>query len=116
MGYYTKKINDLICSLSTSKTKGLSTIEAKDRLEKFGPNTMEKKEKVNFFKLFLSQFKDAIVWVLIGAAVISLIHAIGITFSEGFFLDSYAETIVITAIIFLHAILGFVQGSELKRV
>ena len=115
MEFYTQKINDLICSLSTSEIKGLSAGEAKDRLEKYGPNTMEKKEKISFFKLFLSQFKDAIVWVLIAAAVISLIHAIGITFTEGFHLDNYAETIVITAIIFLHAILGFVQEFRAEK-
>ncbi|MDU2663893.1 MAG: cation-transporting P-type ATPase, partial [Clostridium perfringens] len=47
--------------------RGLTTQEAKQRIEKFGLNEITEKKKVSAIKILLQQFNDFIIWVLIGA-------------------------------------------------
>ena len=47
--------------------RGLTTQEAKKRIEKFGLNEITEKKKVSAIKILLQQFNDFIIWVLIGA-------------------------------------------------
>ena len=49
---------------------GLSTKEAERRIEQFGLNELQHKEKTSVMKIFLSQFNDFIVWVLIAETII----------------------------------------------
>ena len=51
--------------------KGLSTKEAEKRIKNFGLNELQHKKKTSALKIFLSQFNDFIVWVLIAATIIS---------------------------------------------
>ena len=48
---------------------GLSTKEAERRIEQFGLNELQHKEKTSVMKIFLSQFNDFIVWVLIALMI-----------------------------------------------
>ncbi|MBZ4662358.1 MAG: calcium-translocating P-type ATPase, SERCA-type [Caloramator sp.] len=82
---------------------GLSNTEAKKRLQKFGRNEIVVNKKKSKFKIFLSQFNDFIVWVLIAATVISGI------------MGEKADAITIIAIILLDAILGFVQEYRTEK-
>ena len=72
MDYDESNINDVFVALETSK-EGLASEDAKIRLEKYGINELEEKQKVTPLKVLLSQFADFIVWILFAAAIISLV-------------------------------------------
>jgi len=82
---------------------GLSPEEAGARLEKYGPNQLKEKKEINPLDIFISQFKDFIVWVLIGAAFVSG------------FLQEWIDAIAIVGIVILNAILGFVQEYRAEK-
>ncbi|OPJ63253.1 cation-translocating P-type ATPase [Clostridium oryzae] len=83
--------------------KGLTESEAKRRLEKYGPNTLEKKASISPLKIFLAQFNDFITWVLIVATVISG------------YMGEKADAITILVIVVMNAILGFIQEYKTER-
>ncbi len=94
---------DKIFEYFTSSEKGLSEEEVKSRLLRYGYNEIEKKKKRRGLEIFLSQFKNALVLVLIVAAVIAL------------FLHERIDAAVILAIVFLNSIMGFVQEYRAER-
>ena len=82
---------------------GLSVKEAADRLEKFGPNELMDGEKKSSLKLFLNQFKDFMVYVLLVAIVISAV------------LGETADAIAIIAIVIVNGFLGFFQEKKAEK-
>ena len=82
---------------------GLSTKEAERRIEQFGLNELQHKEKTSVMKIFLSQFNDFIVWVLIAATIISGI------------IGDKADALTILIIVIINAILGFVQEFRTEK-
>lgn len=87
---------DLLDSLQ-SGPQGLTTKEAQQRLEKYGPNELQEGGKKSGFRIFLEQFADFLVIILIFAAVISAV------------LGDVESMVVILAVITMNAILGTVQ-------
>ena len=85
-------LQDLNCSES-----GLSAQEAEARLQKYGPNELQAGNKKSTFRIFLEQFADFLVIILILAAVVSAV------------LGDVESTVVILAVITMNAILGTVQ-------
>ena len=81
----------------SSSEAGLTDAEAKKRLEQYGPNELQEGKRKSVLRIFLEQFADFTVIILIIAAIIS-----GIT-------GSLESTIVIVAVITMNAILGTVQ-------
>ncbi|MFN8360161.1 MAG: cation-translocating P-type ATPase [Candidatus Kapaibacterium sp.] len=77
--------------------EGLSTDEASARLLLYGTNELQEKKKTSPVMLFLSQFKDVMIVILIAAALISLI------------VGDLKDAIVIAVIVVLNAIIGFMQ-------
>jgi len=89
--------------MEKSNIEGLSTEEAKRRLLKYGYNTIEKKKRVSPFRILLSQFNDFIIWVLIGATIISGL------------MGETADAITILVIVIMNGILGFVQEYKTEK-
>ncbi len=102
--WHTKEGGDAITLLKTSSMVGLSTGEAKRRLSEQGPNKFAEAEIISPVSLFLSQFNDFMIWVLIAAAVIA-----------GLFLKEMVDAIAIFVILFLNATLGFVQEYRAEK-
>lgn len=102
--WHTKTAEDIVSELGTSIDNGLSGEEAKQRIEKYGFNTLEEKAKRSPIVLFLSQFNDFMIWVLIVAALVS-----------GILLREAIEGLAIVAILFLNAVLGFVQEYRAEK-
>jgi P-type Ca2+ transporter type 2C len=100
--WHQKEINTVIEDLSSS-LQGLSSVEAQKRLDQYGPNELKEKKKKNGFMMFLDQFKDFMILVLIAAALISGI--IGEPF----------DTIAIVVIVVLNAVIGFVQEYRAEK-
>ena len=89
---------------------GLSTEEAGRRLEKFGTNELAEKKGVSPLQIFLGQFKDVFVIMLIIAMIISIV--IAVTSSEG---EEYVDAATIGAIVVLNAVVGFVQEYRSEK-
>jgi Ca2+-transporting ATPase len=90
-------------NLGADLSAGLSTKEAGDRLSRYGHNQLEEKKGISPMTIFLEQFKDFIIWVLIGAALISG------------FLQEWVDALAIIAIVILNAILGFIQEYRAEK-
>jgi len=99
---------EVLETLKTSRN-GLSSEEARRRLIEYGPNKLLSKEGVNPIKIFLGQFKDIFVLMLIIAVIISIIIAL---FKPE---EGYGDALTIGAIVILNAIIGFVQEYRSER-
>ena len=94
---------DEVLKQQESSLGGLSHAQAADRLERFGPNALVEGKKKGIVQVFLEQFKDLLVVILILAAVISMLSGQG------------ESTIVIFAVLILNAILGTVQYFKAEK-
>ncbi len=100
--WYALREEEVLRALS-SNLGGLDQGEAKTRLEKYGPNVLTEEEKTTPFKIFLEQFKNFLILILIAAVVVSA--AIGEVFDAG----------VIFAIVVACAGLGFIQEYRSEK-
>ena len=97
--YYEKGIKDIETELKTSNS-GLSSTEASARRRKYGPNILPKKKKDSIVKIFLREFIDPIVLLLIVAIIVS--------FVVGEMIDAFA----IMLIVLVDAIIGTYQENK----
>ncbi|NOX20205.1 MAG: calcium-translocating P-type ATPase, PMCA-type [Nitrospirae bacterium] len=100
--WYKLSIEETLKELKSSP-EGLSTEEAKARLNTYGPNELIKKKKKGPIRMFFDQFKDFMIVVLIAAAVLSGI------------IGDLKDTIAIAVILLLNAVLGFVQEYRAEK-
>jgi len=96
-------IAKLMKELQVNPQLGLATQEAEARLKRFGPNKLETKPPIAPWRLFLNQFRDFMVLVLLGTVAVSVL------------LGEYLDAAAIFAILFLNAVLGFVQEYRAER-
>ena len=101
--WHTLERAQALSSLKSDQHRGLSGTEAAERLEKYGPNALSEGKKKTVLQVFLEQFKDLMVMILIAAALISL--ATG----------EAESTIVIFAVLILNAVLGTVQHFKAEK-
>ncbi|MBI4154306.1 cation-translocating P-type ATPase [Candidatus Woesearchaeota archaeon] len=102
MEYHSRKVDNLFQELQTS-SQGLSSAEAEKRLQQYGLNEITLEKKDSLLKIFMRQFRSMIVLILV--------FAIGIALMIGEFLDAA----IISIILFLNAILGFVQEYRSEK-
>jgi Ca2+-transporting ATPase len=95
--------NEVARQLNTDVEDGLALQEVNDRQQKYGPNQLIEKKGRSAISLFLDQFKDFMIWVLIGAAMVSG------------FLQEWVDAIAIIGIVILNAILGFIQEFRAEK-
>lgn len=102
MNWHTKNIEDIVHKLGAS-IDGLTWEDAKIRLEKYGLNELKEKAKKTPFSMFLSQFKDLMIIILIVSATIAG------------FLGKPVDSLAILAIVILNALVGFVQEYKAEK-
>jgi Ca2+-transporting ATPase len=115
--WHAMKTEEFMKGLKASE-KGLSEEEAKRRLQEFGPNELVERKRVTPFQIFLGQFKDIFVIMLLFAIVISFIVAwYKTTIASGAegSIDEYVDAITIGAIVVLNAVVGFVQEYRSEK-
>jgi len=107
--WHTLSIDETLSKLNTDAISGLSEKEARVRLEKYGRNVLPEGEPISPLKIFLSQFRDIMVIVLIIAAVISAI----IGYQKGT-VEEWYDAAVIGIIVVVNSLFGFFQeyGAE----
>ncbi|ANB58147.1 calcium-translocating P-type ATPase, PMCA-type [Anoxybacillus sp. B7M1] len=103
MQWHTLAPNDVAKEAHTDLAKGLTTEEAKKRLKRFGYNELKEAKKQSALIVFLNQFRDFMVLVLLAATIISG------------FLGEYVDAIAIIVIVMMNAFLGFFQERRAEK-
>jgi Ca2+-transporting ATPase len=94
---------DATKKLQVDQSTGLSKEEAARRFARFGPNTFEEGKKKTLVKMFLTELKNPMIYILLTAALISAV------------LHEIADTIIIIVVVLLDAIVGVVQESKSEK-
>ncbi len=105
--FHSLGVEDALSELKSSRS-GLSEEEAAKRLQRYGPNELHRERKESLLALFLNQFKNFLIIVLIVAAVVAFL----ISLEEG---EEPIDSIVIGIIVILNAIIGFVQEYRAEK-
>lgn len=101
--WFNKSQTEVLKELEVDVTKGLSEAEVQMRLEKYGENKLQEAKKKTMIQLFFAQLNDALIYVLLAAAVVTLI------------VGEYADSIIILAVVFLNATIGVVQENKAEK-
>ena len=100
--WYTRSTDEVLHALNSSRT-GLTETEAKKRLTGYGPNELQGKKKTPPVIVFLKQFLSPLIYVLVVAAVISMV--------VGHFIDAW----VIIGVLLANAVVGFTQEIRAEK-
>jgi P-type Ca2+ transporter type 2C len=108
--------SECLAELGVSADRGLSSEEAAARLQRYGPNELERHAPPSVWKLVLEQFEDTLVRILLLAAVVSFVLAlydggeggeVGVT--------AFVEPLVIFLILIVNAVVGVWQESNAEK-
>lgn len=100
--YYQASVQEVMKKLDVTQY-GLNDYEVRGRQKKYGYNELKEGKQKNIFQVFLEQFQDFLVIILIVAAIVSI------------FLGDMDSSIVILVVIILNAILGTVQHARAEK-
>ena len=100
--FYTQGEEEVLKSLDTS-IDGLSTAQAKERLDAYGYNELDEGEKRSLLSKFIDQFKDLMIIILLVAAALSVI-------TEG--IHGLTDACIILAVVVLNAAFGVYQEGQ----
>ncbi len=102
INWWSLDIND-IYKILVSKRSGLTSVEAKERLKRYGFNDFGRKKELPLFKLVLSQFANWLTLILVAAAIVS------------FALGERIDSLVIISLVVLSAFFGFIQEFKAEK-
>ena len=100
---HSRELDQVLSDLGTDPFHGLSSAEARKRLEYLGPNELKEKPRPSLFQMLLAQFKNFLIILLIVASVVSAA------------LGEYTDAAMIMAIVILNSILGVIQESRAEQ-
>ncbi len=114
--WHTVATDEVLKSLGSSRD-GLSEQEAKARLEQYGFNELKERKRRTPLQMFLDEFKDVFILLLIVATIFSVAIGYYELQSEPSkdFLETYADAIVIGIIVILVAVAGFIQEYRAEK-
>lgn len=101
--FESKNVSQTEQELQTDLQKGLSQQEAKNRLEKNGPNALVEKKGKTKLQMFLSQLNEPMIYILFAAAAISLL------------LKEVSDAIIVLIVVLLNAVIGMVQEGKAQE-
>jgi len=101
--WHALEANEILRRLATPADKGLTSEEARQRLEQFGLNALVEAPGTSFWQMLLEQFNNFVVLMLIAAALVSAV------------LGEYVEASAIMAIVVLNAALGVIQEHRAEQ-
>nr|WP_202922944.1 cation-transporting P-type ATPase [Nesterenkonia haasae] len=94
---------EVLTRYRAAHSSGLSSLDVQDRLADFGPNELPAAEKTGVVIQFLRHLNDVLIYVLLGAAVLTAV------------LQHWIDTIVIVAVVVVNATVGFLQEGRAER-
>ena len=112
--FQTKSAKEVLQELNVNPEQGLSNQEAGERLLKYGPNKLPEKKKTPLFLVFLQQFNDPMIYILLAAALLSVAISIYNSVFNGEEFD-FADPIIIMGVCVLNAIIGTVQENKAEK-
>eukprot|EP00928_Gymnodinium_smaydae_P037130 TRINITY_DN25819_c0_g5_i1.p1 TRINITY_DN25819_c0_g5~~TRINITY_DN25819_c0_g5_i1.p1 ORF type:complete len:1039 (+),score=284.02 TRINITY_DN25819_c0_g5_i1:96-3212(+) len=109
---HSKAFEESLKFYGVSADKGLSEAQAKENLEKYGPNKLDEQDKKSLLALIIEQFEDTLVRILLASALVSfaLAYFDGSAEKEGW--TAFVEPFVILTILVLNAAVGVWQESN----
>jgi len=93
---------EMLSALS-SKRSGLSMNQAAERLQQYGPNELKVKKKTSPIVIFFRQFLSPLIYVLLIAAIISIV------------VEHFIDAWVIMAVLVVNAVIGFLQETRAEK-
>ena len=112
--FETKSSSEVLKELDSNVEQGLTNEQAGERLLKYGPNKLPEKKKTPLFLVFLSQFNDPMIYILLAAALLSVAISIYNSIHSGEAFD-FADPIIIMGVCVLNAIIGTVQENKAEK-
>ena len=106
MNWQNLSYEEVIKKLNVNLNTGLSSKEVRIRMNKFGKNSIQDKNKFNFFQKFIDQFSDFMVITLLIASLVSFITSI---INKN---NDYIDSIIILFIVICNAIMGVAQENK----
>ena len=106
---------EVVEKMNTSIESGLTEKETQIRLEKYGRNELVKEKGKTALQIFLGQFKDFLIYLLIFAIIISVVIGFYESTQSEEWPSEYTDAIVIGAILIVNAILGFYQEYQAEK-
>ncbi len=101
--WWAENVRTVEIALKTDAETGLSSEEARTRLEKYGKNEIEEQKKDSPLKIFLRQFQDPLVYILLAAAALSAL------------LGDTIDFFLISIILVFNGVLGFIQEYKAEK-
>ncbi|NMC32593.1 MAG: cation-translocating P-type ATPase [Veillonellaceae bacterium] len=101
--WFAKSASEVLQEWNVDPTAGLSGTEAAARLARSGQNRLKGKPKKSLLALFFAQLQDMLIYVLLGAAVITL------------FIGEYADSVIILLVVLLNAAIGVIQEYKAEK-
>ncbi len=104
------EIEEVLEKMEVNPATGLSEETAKERLKQYGENKLKEKKKRTMAEKFLDQFKDAMILILIGAAIVSFAVALIERHPSEFI-----EPALILLIVLVNAVMGVMQEGKAEK-
>lgn len=101
--WFNKTSEEAVKELNSNALNGLSSTDAKERLETNGENKLAGKKKKSIAMLFFIQINDVMIYILLGAALISGI------------VGEISDAVIILIVILVNALIGLVQESKAEK-
>ncbi|OMF36704.1 ATPase [Paenibacillus sp. FSL H8-0548] len=101
--WFSKSQEDILKELRVEAAIGLTTDEVQSRQERYGANKLTGKPKKSMIALFFSQLRDMLIYVLLGAALVTLL------------IGEYVDTIIILIVVVLNAAIGVIQENKAEK-
>ncbi len=95
--------SDTAFSKTNSSTDGLSSQDVEQRLQEFGPNRLKPQEKQSPLIRFLMQFHNVLIYVLLGAGIVTSL------------LEHWVDSGVIFGVVIINAIIGYIQEGKAEK-
>ena len=96
MDWYRMEAEQVLLDMKTRES-GLTETEARERLALHGPNRLAGEHEINRFRIFLNQFTSPLIYILLAAALVTVL------------LREYTDAGVILFVVLLNAVIGFLQ-------
>ncbi len=101
--WFSKSQEEVLRELNVNPVTGLSKEEVSARLEKYGENKLKGKPKKSLISLFFAQLQDMLIYVLLGAAVITVV------------IGEYVDAVIILLVVVLNAVIGVIQEYKAEK-
>jgi len=101
--WHSMVVADTLAVLGVDAERGLSTAEAARRLLAHGPNRLAEKKNKSLLARFFAQFADALIYILLAAAVVSAL------------LGEVSDAVIILVVVLINAIVGVIQEARAEK-